>query len=122
MKSVSTMLFPILVVVAMVQAQPAILAQTQVDDATLLQDTGSLVVPPICSYSLTASSFTTGARATTSSVGVATPLFCGWTAASNVSWLTVISGGGDGNGTVTFAAAANSGGIRIGTLTIAGLT
>jgi hypothetical protein len=48
---------------------------------------------------------------------------CAWTATSNAPWLTITNGAsGNGNGTVTFTAAANSGGARSGTLTIAGQT
>jgi len=48
---------------------------------------------------------------------------CDWTAASGVSWTTVTGGAsGSGNGTVSLAFAANTGGQRTGTLTIAGQT
>lgn len=74
-----------------------------------------------CSYTLSSSSFNIGAKGTTSSVSVAAGAGCGWNAASNASWLTVIGGAaGSGNGTVTYTVAANSGGTRTGTLTIAG--
>ncbi len=46
---------------------------------------------------------------------------CGWTAVSNVAWITVNSGSnGSGNGSVGFTVAANTGASRNGTLTIAG--
>jgi hypothetical protein len=45
---------------------------------------------------------------------------CTWTATSNASWLTITSGAsGNGSGTVAFDVAANPGGVRTGTLTIA---
>lgn len=45
---------------------------------------------------------------------------CGWTAASNASFLSVSSGSsGSGSGSVTVTVAANSGAARTGTLTIA---
>jgi hypothetical protein len=48
---------------------------------------------------------------------------CGWTATSNVSWIGVTSGGtGTGSGNVAFSVAANSGGSRTGTLSVAGHT
>jgi hypothetical protein len=49
---------------------------------------------------------------------------CGWTAASNASWMTIDSGASEaGNGIVKFTAAANTTtGERTGTLTIAGNT
>lgn len=49
---------------------------------------------------------------------------CGWTAVSNVSWITITSGSsGSGNGTVGYSVAANSStSPRQGTLIIAGRT
>lgn len=48
---------------------------------------------------------------------------CGWSAASNASWITITSGSsGTGNGTVGFTVSANTGAQRTGTLTIAGQT
>jgi hypothetical protein len=45
---------------------------------------------------------------------------CAWTAAANDAWLSITSGAsGNGNGTVTFTVAANTGLARSGTLTIA---
>jgi len=56
-------------------------------------------------------------------VTVTTQSGCAWTAASNVSWITITSGATrTGTGTVTFTVAANTGGARTGTLTIAGST
>jgi hypothetical protein len=56
-------------------------------------------------------------------IAVTSTAGCGWTAVSNAQWLTISSGAtGTGNGTVNFTAAANSGGARSGTLTIAGQT
>jgi hypothetical protein len=48
---------------------------------------------------------------------------CFWTATSNTSWVTITSGtSGNGNGTVSYSVAANTGGFRTGTLTIGGQT
>jgi Putative binding domain, N-terminal/Viral BACON domain len=48
---------------------------------------------------------------------------CGWTAASNKTWITVVAGSsGTGSGTVSYSVAANTGGARSGTITIGGLT
>ena len=44
---------------------------------------------------------------------------CSWTVASNASWITIISGGGSGNGTVSFSVDANTGPTRSGTIAIA---
>jgi len=48
---------------------------------------------------------------------------CGWTAVSNVSWITITSGAsGSGNGTVGYTVAADTAALRHGTITIAGQT
>jgi hypothetical protein len=47
---------------------------------------------------------------------------CGWTASSGVSWATITAGSGTGSGTVTYQVAANKGGSRSGTLTVAGIS
>jgi hypothetical protein len=57
------------------------------------------------------------------SVNVSAASTCGWTAISNNSWITITAGAsGSGNGSVSYAAATNSGDARSGTLTIAGQT
>ena len=56
-------------------------------------------------------------------VSVTTQSGCAWTAVSNAPWITVTSGAsGTGSGSVSFTVAANGGGQRTGTLTIAGAT
>ena len=57
-------------------------------------------------------------------VTVTWPSGCSWTAASNVSWITVLSGAsGTGRGTVMYSVSENTATTsRIGTLTIAGQT
>ena len=57
----------------------------------------------------------------TVSVGSPTPAGCSWTATSNVSWITITSGGsGTGAGTISYAVAPYSGGTstRSGKITI----
>ena len=76
-----------------------------------------------CSYSVspTSRAFTPVAGSGTSSV--TTTAGCSWTAVSNAAWITITSGtSGTGSGTVYYSVAANSGGPRTGTLTIAGQT
>jgi hypothetical protein len=46
---------------------------------------------------------------------------CAWTATSDASWLTT-SSSGNGNGTVTYSIAANTGAARVGTITLGGHT
>ena len=51
----------------------------------------------------------------------ASSTLCGWTAAADQSWISVVSGReGRGNGAVTFRIAAMAGPPRAGTLTVAG--
>lgn len=56
------------------------------------------------------------------SVGVTAPGGCGWSASSNVDWITITGGAlGSGSGTVNFQVAAHTGASsRTGTLNIAG--
>ena len=50
-------------------------------------------------------------------------LGCAWTAVSNVPWITITSGSsGGGNGTVQYSVSSNTGGVRTGTISIAGQT
>ena len=80
-------------------------------------------VAPGCSYALSAADHSAPAAGGTTAVDVSAGSGCAWTAASQASWLTISNGAvGGGNGTVTFSIAANSGGQRSGTATIAGQT
>jgi hypothetical protein len=47
---------------------------------------------------------------------------CGWSAASNVPWITVAATAGNGNGSVRYSVAANTGAARTGTMNVAGTT
>jgi hypothetical protein len=77
-----------------------------------------------CTYAIAPTSQTFNAAGGTGGpVAVTTQSGCDWTAVSKASWITVTTGSsGSGSGTVTFSVAANTGGDRTGTLTIAGLT
>ena len=76
-----------------------------------------------CSYSIAPTSQSVPVLGGTGTVTVTTTSACAWTAISNAPWLTITSGAtGTGTGTVGFAAAANTGALRTGTLTIAGQT
>lgn len=80
------------------------------------------------SYSSPTCQIITGVTTTTfpasggsASISVAAANSCAWTATSNQPYLTVTSGAsGKGDGTVTFAVAANPGAQRVATLTITG--
>jgi hypothetical protein len=77
-----------------------------------------------CTYSVSPTSRSLGAVASTSTFAVTAPAGCTWSAVSSVSWITITGGSnGSGNGTVTFSAAANpTATTRSGSLRIAGLT
>jgi hypothetical protein len=75
-----------------------------------------------CVYSLSTTSVSVPSTANTGSFSVVTGSSCSWTAASNVSWVTISAGAsGAGIGTVSYAVDANTtGAARSGTLTVAG--
>ena len=77
-----------------------------------------------CTYTVSPTSAPWSASGGTGTVTVTAPVGCGWTAASNASWLAVTAGSsGSGNGTVSYTVAANAAsGAQVGTLTIAGQT
>ena len=76
-----------------------------------------------CTYSISPTSASPGAGASTGTVAVTAGTGCAWTATSNAAWLTITSGAsGSGNGSVGYSVAANTGAARSGTLTIAGQT
>jgi predicted extracellular nuclease len=74
-----------------------------------------------CTYSISPTTRSSGVSGDSGSVDVTAMNGCGWTATSNVEWITINSGSsGVGNGTVNYSVAANSGPRRSGTITIAG--
>ena len=75
-----------------------------------------------CAYTLTPPTHSIGpSDGVALRVQVSTTSGCAWTASSNVSWVTIVGGAsGNGNGTVTYDVAANTGGTRTATMTIAG--
>jgi Viral BACON domain/Putative binding domain, N-terminal len=78
---------------------------------------------PACTYTISPTNQAIAAAGGPgSTITVTTAAHCGWTATSNVSWMTITSGAtGTGNGSVSFTAQLNnSGAPRTGTLTIAG--
>jgi hypothetical protein len=78
---------------------------------------------PACAFTLSSTSLAVPASASNGSLLVMSGASCEWTAASAASWVTITGGAsGTGNGTVSLAFAANTGGQRTGTLTIAGQT
>jgi hypothetical protein len=79
---------------------------------------------PSCSFSIAPNNQSMGAGGGNGvSVAISTSAGCAWTAASNDTWITLLSGAtGNGVGAVTFRVAANTSAARTGTLTIAGRT
>ena len=76
-----------------------------------------------CSSTLSPTGANIASEGGTGNVGVTCASGCAWMAASNNGWITVTSGSsGNGNGTVGYSVAANSGAARYGTLTVAGQT
>ena len=75
-----------------------------------------------CSYAVSPNTIAAPASGTTARVDVTAAAGCGWTAVSDVSWMTVTAGAaGSGDGPVDLAIAANGGNTaRQGTVTIAG--
>ena len=74
-----------------------------------------------CAFEIAPLTQSVAAGGGTGSVTVTTASGCSWSAASGTNWITVTSGeSGSGAGTVAFSVAANAGGERTGTLTIAG--
>ncbi len=73
-----------------------------------------------CNYGMSPSlkSFLSGGGAGSVSM-TATP-GCEWSATANVGWITIISGSGVGNGTMSYTVAPNPGGTRTGKITVAG--
>jgi hypothetical protein len=76
-----------------------------------------------CRFNVSPSSREVGADGAEIAFSVAAPDGCTWTARSNDSWIAnPAPAGGQGSGTVRLTVAANGGGSRNGTVTIAGVT
>ena len=75
---------------------------------------------PGCTYSLATTAMNVSQSGGSSQVAIITPNGCGWSARSNVGWMTIVgSPFGSGPAVVTFAVEATAGASRTGTLTIA---
>ncbi|MBI3654685.1 MAG: BACON domain-containing protein [Acidobacteria bacterium] len=78
---------------------------------------------PTCSYAIAPGSQNFAIAGGSGSINVTTTAVCNWTAISNAAFITINSGAaGSGSGSTGFTVAANSGGARSGTITIAGQT
>lgn len=80
--------------------------------------------PPTCSYSIQPDSQTMAASGGPGTIEVtANASTCAWTAISNTAWITITGGqSATGSGRVTFAAGANTGASRTGSMSVAGRT
>lgn len=76
----------------------------------------------ICTYTVSPLLVSVTATGNGGTLTVTTQAGCAWTSASSVSWLTISSPSGTGNGNSFWTAAANSGTARTGIITIAGKT
>jgi hypothetical protein len=76
---------------------------------------------PSCTYTLSSRGATMPAAGGTGSFTVTTSSGCPWTAVTADSWVSITSGAsGNGNGTIAFTAAANSGASRSGSIFVGG--
>ena len=93
-------------------------------DQTFQVTQASGIVPVVpCVFTLDSMAQSFGAGGGTANVTITTDPSCSWTAAGNVTWLTVTgSPAGAGPGLLAIAVAANTGPARTGTATIAGQT
>jgi len=72
-----------------------------------------------CSFNLSPGSTNAPADGSSGSLSLSTGPSCSWTAGTGASWITITSGrNGQGNGTIAFDVAANSGSARSGTITV----
>jgi hypothetical protein len=85
--------------------------------------TDSAIIDPPCSYTLNFGGQAFPVAGGAGSILVTTSSgSCAWSATSGLSWAAIAAGAsGTGSGTVTYQVAANTGGVRSGVLTVAGL-
>jgi hypothetical protein len=81
---------------------------------------GNAVAPPVCPYSLSPTGTSFEASPHIFSFTVTTAPGCTWTATPSDTWITILPSGSLGTGTVNYAAAANNGGARTGTISVGG--
>jgi hypothetical protein len=73
-----------------------------------------------CSYTINSTSQNFSAVGGNGTTSLTTSNGCSWTAATNNSWITINSGAGNGNGSVTFTVQPNTGVARTGTISVGG--
>ena len=97
-------------------------ANLEASSGAAVSDTA--IIESSCSYSIAPDAVAAGPQLATGAVAVTAGSGCDWTATTNDDWI-VLTGGlvGSGNGIVTYAIEENdTGSLRSGTVTIAGLT
>jgi hypothetical protein len=75
---------------------------------------------PSCSYAILPSSASFSTSGGSGSVNVTTQAGCNWGTSASIPWITVSSGSGIGNGTMSYTVSPNTGTTRTAGLTIAG--
>lgn len=96
-------------------ARSATLTLTGGDTITINQDDGCVIAFGAANTSLNETSHLGQTVSVTTSDSA-----CAWTASTSDGWISIVSGTGTGNGTVTFDVAANSGAARVGTINLTG--
>ena len=96
---------------------------TRRSSAILINDTRITVAQDAapCRFALNAGSAAVVPNGGTLTVGVSAVAGCGWTAASETSWVLVVRGSGTGDGTAELFVETNTGANRRGTVRVAGL-
>ena len=82
--------------------------------------TFSIVQSEGCAYAISPPSLDAGPAGTRAPIAITTTAACPWTAASNVSWLTLSPASGTGPASVSVTVAPSSGRSRSGTAVVAG--
>jgi hypothetical protein len=82
---------------------------------------GDVLTVAYCASTISPTSTSIGGQGGTGSVSVTCASGCAWTATGNSGWITITGGSsGNGNGTVSYSVAANTGPARNGIIIIAG--
>ena len=107
--------------VTVIVSQEAALIEPTPPPPTPAPPTPTPTPTPTCNNDITPSATTIAATGGTQRVTVTALAGCRWTAASSVTWITIVSGAaGLGPGAVELQIAPNTGGARTATLVIAG--
>lgn len=78
--------------------------------------------PTTCSVTVNPTSLSLDKVGTSASLAVSAAANCAWNATSTSSWLVITAQTGAGNGWISYRVSANSGGARVGTINVGGVT